>query len=59
MKRISSNYRTIIGFNALLMLLGASGTITPTASAFLHNSSTLAIALASMRNYLYDEEGRK
>ena len=52
MKRINSNYRTIIGFNFGLMVLGAAGVIAPTTSAFLHNSSTLAIALASMRNYL-------
>ena len=59
MKRISANYRKIIGFNALLMLSGAAGTITPTVSAFLHNSSTLAIALASMRNYLPGESEKK
>ena len=52
MKRINSNYRTIIGFNFSLMVLGASGVIAPTTSALLHNSSTLAISLASMRNYL-------
>ena len=54
MKRIGRNYRSIIGFNAGLMLLGASGIITPSMSALLHNSSTVAIALASMRNYLED-----
>lgn len=54
MKRISSNYRRIIGFNAALMLLGASGIITPAMSALLHNSSTVAISLASMKNYLED-----
>ena len=52
MKRIGRNYRSIIGFNALLMLLGAGGIITPAMSALLHNSSTVAIALASMRSYL-------
>ena len=52
MKRIGRNYRSIIGFNTLLMLLGAGGIITPAMSALLHNSSTVAIALASMRNYL-------
>lgn len=57
MKRIGRNYRSIIGFNALLMLLGAGGIITPAMSAFLHNSSTVAIALASMRDYLPDSEG--
>ena len=54
MKRIGSNYRRIIGFNAALMLLGASGIITPAMSALLHNSSTVAIAIASMKNYLED-----
>ena len=56
MKRIDRNYRTIIGFNSLLMLLGAAGVITPTLSALLHNSSTIAIALVGMRNYLPTEE---
>ncbi len=54
MKRIGSNYCRIIGFNAALMLLGASGIITPAMSALLHNSSTVAISLASMKNYLED-----
>ena len=52
MKRINSNYHKIIGFNFSLMVLGAAGVIAPTTSALLHNSSTLAIALASMRNCL-------
>jgi P-type E1-E2 ATPase len=55
MKRIGRNYRRIIGFNAALMLLGASGIITPAMSALLHNSSTVAISLASMKNYLEDK----
>ena len=52
MKRINSNYRTIIGFNFGLMVLGATGVIAPTTSALLHNSSTLAISIGSMRNYI-------
>lgn len=52
MRRINANYRTIIGFNFALMVLGASGVIAPTTSAFLHNSSTLAIAVGSMREML-------
>ena len=52
MKRINLNYRTIIGFNFGLMALGAAGLLAPTTSAFLHNSSTLIIAIASMRDYL-------
>ncbi|MBQ1902828.1 MAG: heavy metal translocating P-type ATPase [Ruminococcus sp.] len=55
MKRIGRNYRRIIGFNAALMLLGASGIMTPAMSALLHNSSTVAIAIASMKNYLEDK----
>ena len=52
MKRINANYRSIIGFNFALMVLGAAGVSAPTTSAFLHNSSTLAIALSSMRGFL-------
>ncbi len=55
-KRIGRNYRSIIGFNALLMLLGAGGIITPAASALLHNSSTVAIALSSMRSYISEKD---
>lgn len=58
MKRINRNYRTIIGFNFSLMALGAAGVLAPTTSAFLHNSSTLAISLASMRNYLDGKTNR-
>ncbi len=56
MKRIDRNYRTIISFNSMLMVLGAAGVITPTVSALLHNSSTIATALMSMRNYLDDTD---
>ena len=56
MQRISRSYRIIIGFNSMLMLLGAAGVITPTVSALLHNSSTIATALAGMRNYLPGED---
>ncbi len=48
MKRINWNYRTIIGFNASLILLGILGILPPTTSAFLHNASTLAIGFKSM-----------
>ena len=50
MKRINWNYRTIMGFNASLILLGILGVLPPTTSAFLHNASTLAIGLRSMTN---------
>lgn len=52
MKRINKNYKTIVGFNAGLIVLGAAGIIMPTTSALLHNSSTLVISLQSMKNLL-------
>ncbi len=48
MRRIHSNYRFIIGFNGVLIVLGLLGVLTPAMSAGLHNSSTLAISLRSM-----------
>jgi heavy metal translocating P-type ATPase len=52
MKRIRKNYRTIVGFNTGLIVLGVAGVIAPTTSALLHNSSTLVISLKSMENLL-------
>ena len=50
MQRIRWNYRTIIGFNLGLIVLGATGVLAPASSALLHNASTLAISLKSMTN---------
>lgn len=52
MKRIRKNYRSIVSFNTMLILLGVTGVIQPTTSALLHNSSTLLIGLKSMQNLL-------
>lgn len=52
MKRIQLNYRFIVGFNLGLILLGVGGVLQPTTSALLHNTSTLAISLRSMKNLL-------
>lgn len=52
MKRIQKNYREIVGINTGLILLGVGGVIQPTASAVLHNTSTLVISLKSMQNLL-------
>lgn len=54
--RIGHNYRTIVSFNSLLILLGVTGTIQPTFSALLHNASTLAISLRSMTPLLHNAE---
>ena len=48
MGRIGKNYRFIIGFNSLLILLGIVGVLTPGTSALLHNGSTIAIGLKNM-----------
>jgi heavy metal translocating P-type ATPase len=52
MKRIRKNYRTIVGFNTGLIVLGVAGVIQPTTSALLHNASTLAISLKNMENLI-------
>jgi heavy metal translocating P-type ATPase len=49
MRRIKGNYRSIVGFNTGLLLLGLSGLITPGTSALLHNASTILISAASTR----------
>lgn len=51
-KRIEKNYHVIVGFNAALILLGVGGILQPGVSAMLHNASTIAISLRSMRNLL-------
>ena len=51
-KRIDQNYRRIMGFNSILILLGVLGLLQPTTSSLLHNTSTIAIGLQSMRNLL-------
>ena len=52
MRRIGGNYRSILGINGTLIALGVGGVIQPTTSAMLHNASTLAIGLRSMKNLL-------
>ena len=52
MKRIHKNYRVIVSFNTMLILLGVGGIIQPTTSALLHNTSTLFIGWRSMDNLL-------
>ncbi|MFQ9514931.1 MAG: heavy metal translocating P-type ATPase [Eubacterium sp.] len=52
MKRIDKNYKFIVGFNTGLILLGVSGILQPTTTALLHNTSTLAISVESMKNLI-------
>ncbi len=52
MRRIDSNYRFIIGFNAGLIALGIAGALAPATSALLHNTSTLITGRKSMTDLL-------
>ena len=52
MKRIHRNYRSIISINSGLIILGVSGLVQPTATAMLHNASTLGIGLMSTKKLL-------
>lgn len=48
MSRISRNYKFIVTFNTALIILGFTGFISPSLSALLHNTSTMAICAKSM-----------
>ncbi len=52
MDRIRFNYRSIIGFNSFLILMGVIGIFPPATTALLHNASTVAISLKSMTDLL-------
>ncbi|MDO5715479.1 MAG: heavy metal translocating P-type ATPase [Tissierellia bacterium] len=49
--RIDRDYRGIIGFNSLLIVLGVFGIINNTTSSALHNSSTIVTAFGNMKSY--------
>ena len=55
MNRIHANYRRIISFNLALILAGVAGILAPTASAMLHNVSTLVFSLLSTRPLIGEE----
>ena len=50
--RTRANYRFIMSFNSMLIVLGAMGILPPATSALLHNVSTLGVSLKSMTNLL-------
>ena len=58
MERIRFNYRTIVGFNTGLIVLGLFGLLTPSMSALLHNASTIVIGVNSTTKLL-DDKNRK
>lgn len=59
MARIHRNYRFIVSFNLMLIILGVSGVIPPTTSALFHNMSTLGISLKSMTNLLEEKDSEE
>lgn len=56
MKRIHFNYRFIMSFNSMLIILGVAGFIAPSTSALLHNLSTIAISLKSTTKLLEEKK---
>ena len=55
MRRISRNYRFVMGFNGALIALGAFGLLPPATSALLHNSSTLLLSMDCLTNLLPEQ----
>jgi len=53
-ERTRGNYRKVLSFNSILILLGALGVLPATTTALLHNGSTIMFSLQSMTN-LVDE----
>jgi len=56
MERIRFNYRTIVGFNTGLIVLGLFGILPPSASALLHNTSTIVLGLGSTTKLISKED---
>ena len=46
-------------FNSGLLALGITGVITPQASSFLHNASTIGFGLRNTRSYLPSQEKKE
>ena len=51
-RRFDQSFRTIMGFNSLLLALGIAGVITPQTSSLLHNGSTVLLGASATRSYL-------
>lgn len=53
------NYGVILGFKSTMILLAMLGVLTPTATAVLHNGSTILIGLHSMTDLLPKQENEE
>lgn len=51
-RRVRHNYRSIVGVNSFLIFLGVIGIVQPTTSALIHNASTLAVSVRSMKDLI-------
>jgi Cu2+-exporting ATPase len=51
-EKIRRNFAWIIGANSILLALGLGGIITPATSALLHNASTVASGIYSLKPIL-------
>ncbi len=51
LSRVQSNFACIVGANTLLLLGGLFGVTSPALGAFLHNSTTVAVAVNALRPY--------
>lgn len=49
MERIDGNYRMTVGFNTAILSAAALGFLSPVATAFLHNGTTIGILLNALR----------
>ncbi len=56
LKRTRNNYYRIIGINSILILLGGMGVLAPSATALLHNASTILVGGANTKNLLLDKK---
>ena len=52
MRRIKLNYRSIVGVNTGVILLGAAGILPPAVAAVIHNSFTLALGVYNATDLL-------
>jgi P-type E1-E2 ATPase len=50
-RRMDRQFREVMGFNSLLLVLGIGGVITPQLSSLLHNGSTVLFSAESTRSY--------
>ena len=58
-KRLTSSFKNVMCFNSGLLALGITGVITPQASSFLHNASTIGFGLRNTRSYLPSQEKKE